>query len=103
MTTLVVFDIEDPRGPMPLGIYERTDEDVVIYLTSHAGYRAAPCDCVKLVPVDVFGAPHCDVPDTGEMLAEDVAARAFRVAVDAAANTITTAAALYGPGHSVRA
>lgn len=53
MTTAVVFDMEDARGPMPLGVYERTDEDVVIYLTSHAGYRAAPADCVKVVDVDV--------------------------------------------------
>lgn len=54
MSTHVVFDIEDPRGPMPLGVYERTDEEVVIYRTSHAGYRAAPADCVQVVAVDVF-------------------------------------------------
>ena len=57
MSTHVVFDIEDPVGPMPLGIYERTDEDVVIFRTSHAGFRAAPADCVQIVAVDVFPAP----------------------------------------------
>jgi hypothetical protein len=50
-TVRVVFDIES-NPPMPLGLYERTDEDVVIYLNPTGRFAQAPADCVTVISVD---------------------------------------------------
>ena len=54
MTVPVVFDLETGGEPFPLGRYDHTDEDAVIYYTAAGDRRMAPCDCVQIVEVDVF-------------------------------------------------
>ncbi len=49
----VVVDLEsDP--PQALGNYVRTDEDTVIYRRPAGDNGYAPCDCVKVVAVELF-------------------------------------------------
>lgn len=45
---VVVFDMGRDGAPMPLGLFIRHDEDVVIYENSHGEYAQAPYDCVKV-------------------------------------------------------
>jgi len=48
----VVFDMESWDVPFPIGLYLRTDEDVVIYRHG-SDTKAAPADCVTVVRVTV--------------------------------------------------
>lgn len=50
----VVFDLESGPVPVPIGIYARTEEDVVVYQKPGGTYSSAPADCVQVVDVDVF-------------------------------------------------
>ena len=47
----VVFDME-ADVPMPIGLYERTEESTVVY-RDHGGYGDAPEDCVAVVLVGI--------------------------------------------------
>lgn len=103
MIVQVVFDMENESGPMPLGVYHRTDEDVVIYDAGARGFHAAPEDCVKVVDVYVgplFG-PRETV--TSADSPEAIAAYTWRVTTDAAAGRFRKPPAVNGPGFSVRA
>lgn len=48
---LVVVDLESETPGDVLGIFQRTDEDTVIYNDWETGERSfAPVDCVEVVP-----------------------------------------------------
>jgi hypothetical protein len=53
VTVRVVFDLETGLAPFPLGVYDRTDEDVIVYRTSSGREYRAPDDCVAVVSVTV--------------------------------------------------
>lgn len=49
----VVFDLETYDAPVPLGLYVRDDEDLVLYSRGGHHLKAAPHDCVAVVSVAV--------------------------------------------------
>lgn len=61
----IVVDLECDDAPMPLGKYLHTVEDVVFYRTPAGTYSSAPCDCVKVVSVDLFMEILDDLIDQG--------------------------------------
>lgn len=52
-TVPVVFDLEAASVPVPIGVYVRTDEDVVVYRACDGTIRQAPEDCVIVKGVEV--------------------------------------------------
>lgn len=48
----IVFSTDDDP-PWPLGRYDRTDEETVVYHDSAGDERYAPADCVKIIRVTV--------------------------------------------------
>lgn len=54
-TVSVVFDLEAANAPFPIGVYWRTDEDVIYYQRPDGLYACAPADCVAVIDVTVAG------------------------------------------------
>jgi len=49
----VVFDLEAANAPLPLGLYARTEEDMVVWTAGSGREFRAPEDCVAVVTVAV--------------------------------------------------
>jgi len=65
---LIVFDLESADRPVPIGLYLRTEEDIVWYEDRNGRERFAPQDCVSVSPMVETGDGEIDAPLTvGEL------------------------------------